>query len=904
MSNASFDPQRAARALAIVRGAFDREGPARARWIANETLGDDVMRAEVERLLAADDSAGGPLDRPLMQQVAEQAEGADPRIGTRVGPFVLRELLGRGGMGNVYRAERDAGDFRQTVAVKLLRLADGDDAQAARRFARERQILVRLQHPNIAHFLDGGVSGHGQPWYALELVEGESITQHAERAQASVAARLQWVMQVCDAVQYAHQNLVLHRDLKPANILIDAQSQVKLLDFGIAKLLQSDNDGDDPPTRTEHRAFTPDYAAPEQLEGGAVSTATDLFALGVLLFELLTGRRPFRRSGGIGSLVTGERGAVEAPSRVLARETGDARRAARLRGDLDTIVLTCLQLDPARRYVSAAALKRDLERHLAGLPIDARPDSFGYRTSKFVRRHRVGVAAGSVLVLALLATTALSITQARRAERESARATLLAASAQRERDAALDETRRQEILREHFVAVLNRATESGAPIEPDTLLSLAANPRLLGEFGDAQMQSALQLTLSDLMVQRGDYPRTLALLDTLEPALAPGDGRAIALAAANRAFAALRVGQLDVAEAALDRAQTSMTPEQHSGGMLDARLKMLRGQLLRARGQLDEAARISREAAETAFTATDGSALERGTVIGTGSTAMLMVGDLDAALELADRAEAVWRESGVEANFSTRTVATQRANVLFLRGNLLAAQAAIDVINTDADSAESAPARAARDATQAKLLALLGHRNEAIALMDGAVRAMCDNVGRDSLDCLRLRLTAVDTRALAGDVERAQIELDAIHDLVAAQPPLAATAAGFATLLSLRRNDTDAALSAVLDTIPAGATAGALPRRNAVRALLMLAETLTAAGRHEQASALARAAIDTAGDAIDGNGMDRSLLTLWRAQLANQPPPQDALDDLAAAVGTQHRFVVSRRTSAESSTPR
>ena len=247
-------------------------------------------------------------------------------------------------------------------------------------------------------------------------------------------------MQVCEAVQYAHQNLVLHRDLKPANILIDAQGQTKLLDFGIAKLL--DDEVDSTQTQAEQRAFTPDYAAPEQLRGEPVSTATDVFALGVIACELLTGGRPFRRRGEVAGRTLDEDSQANAPSRALARESGDPKRSAALRGDLDTIVLTCLQPDPTRRYASAQALRRDIERHLQGFPIEARPDSLTYRTGKFLHRHRWGALASVVVLALLIAATAISPAQSRRAEREASRATDLAHTLQQQRDAALDEVRR------------------------------------------------------------------------------------------------------------------------------------------------------------------------------------------------------------------------------------------------------------------------------------------------------------------------------------------------------------------------------------------------------------------------------------------------------------------------------
>ena len=368
MSGDDTNADQRIRALRLMRAALDITGAARATWLDAQCEGDPALRADVEQLLAADAEASGVLDHSLVDHVARGAIGTDPRVGRRIGPYVLAELIGRGGMGAVYRAEREHGGFHQSVAIKLLRAGDHDNVLAAQRFARERQILVRLQHPHIARLLDGGMTDDGQPWYAMDYVQGEALLDWATRTQAPLRQRLQLLMQVCDAVHYAHQNLVLHRDLKPANILVDAAGDAKLLDFGIAKLLDDTDAGvAATQTRTEHRAFTPAYAAPEQVEGGDVSTATDLYALGVILYELLTGLRPFRNAAA-GPAARDAHTDTEAPSRRVARERGDRRNAAALRGDLDTITLTCLQFDPARRYASAAALKRDLERHLVSRP--------------------------------------------------------------------------------------------------------------------------------------------------------------------------------------------------------------------------------------------------------------------------------------------------------------------------------------------------------------------------------------------------------------------------------------------------------------------------------------------------------------------------------------------------------
>ncbi len=875
-----------------MRQALELPEAEREEWLARQCGADAQLHRQVSRLLEADRDQDGPLDQPLILALEPPEASLDPRLGQRIGPFVARALLGRGGMGAVYRAERDAGDFVQSVALKLLRAGHGDDAQAQRRFARERQILVRLQHPNIAHFLDGGITADGQPWYAMELVEGgEALSHYVERSGADVPARLRLLMQVCDAVQFAHQNLVLHRDLKPANILVDAHGRVRLLDFGIAKLLDADTDpAAGAATGTGQRAFTPDYAAPEQIAGDAVGTPADIYALGVILYELLTGERPFRR-GGVAALAASDP-VPEAPSKRLART--DARAAAALRGDLDTIALTCLNVEPARRYGSVVALKRDLERYLAGLPIEARPDSFGYRTGKFLRRHRIATAAAALALIALLATTAFSLHQMRRAERESARAAATAVSLQRERDAALEEMSRQETLREHFVVVLDRATR-GDSISAQALLDLAANPNLLGQFGDAPMQAALQLALSDLFLQRGDYPRTLELLDALQPILPAASPRTRVLAELNRADAAIRIGKLADADAALMRAERDMTPEQREGGLIPATAGILRGQWLRARGDLAGAAIAAREAAAQAAAARDGSPLARGGLVGSGATALLQAGDLDTAIELAAQAEAIWRQANVSTNTLANTLATQRANALFLRGDLLAAENLIAKIDANMDQTESVPSRAARAITHAKLLALLDRPDAAIATLDAAIETLCSHIGCDSLDYLRARLSGVDTRQLAGRVEQAQAELDALAPALESLPPLRATASQFALTLALRQHPDAAHVDALLDALPATLQTGPIGRRNAVRALLALAEHLHRDGHAGEAARLAQAALDAADGLTGETGMDGSLLRLWQARLRREAPPPQALQHLETALGPTHPWLAAHR---------
>ena len=326
--------------------------------------------------------------------------------GRQVGPYRIVRELARGGMGAVYLAERCDGQFEQQVALKLIKRGMDSD-EILRRFLAERQILARLNHPHIARFYDGGVTAEGQPWFAMEYVPGRPLTRHCEERRLGVPERLRLFQDVCDAVRYAHQNLVVHRDLKPSNILVSEAGEVKLLDFGIAKLLESGDD--DQLTRTDLRALTPEYAAPEQVRGQPVTTATDVYALGGVLYELLTGRRATRF----------ERHTPAELERVICTVPPPPPGVS---GDLDTIVLKALQKDPARRYPSAEALLDDLRRQERGLPVRARPDSVGYRTLKFVQRHRVGVIAGGTVLLSLVGGLGATVWQARVASREAARA--------------------------------------------------------------------------------------------------------------------------------------------------------------------------------------------------------------------------------------------------------------------------------------------------------------------------------------------------------------------------------------------------------------------------------------------------------------------------------------------------
>jgi len=421
------DTQRWLRIAELFDAAVELPMPAREAFIAAHCASDAALATRLRAMLAADADAQDAnfLGKPAIAEAAVNwdFDGDDYTPGSRrFGPYCLQRPLGRGGMGEVHLAERVDGGFEQRVALKLL---PAPTSGLLRRFRQERQILARLEHPHIAHLLDGGVGESGIPYFVMEYVEGVPITRYVTDHALDPRATLQLFLKVCDAVQYAHRNLVVHRDIKPSNILVDADGTPKLLDFGIAKVLETtDRDA----TQTRARAFTPDYAAPEQIRGEAVTTATDVYALGVVLYELLTGTRPYklRRDQVLEQAIL----TVEptAPSHAVNRVGNDAqpralaRRGRLLRGDLDRIVLTALAKEPARRYVSVEAFAGDIRRFLDGRSVTARGDGTAYRLRKFILRNKVGAAVAAVVALALFAATAVSLGQARRAHAEAASA--------------------------------------------------------------------------------------------------------------------------------------------------------------------------------------------------------------------------------------------------------------------------------------------------------------------------------------------------------------------------------------------------------------------------------------------------------------------------------------------------
>jgi len=461
--------KRNSRAEEIVRSTAGVSAEERANLVSNACHGDAELRAEVERLLdlhhhTSQIGRATSIDRRTDSEratVGENSTRSDDDVPTialsaeeqqellhdqDIGPYRLIRQLGQGGMGAVYLAERVDAEYQKQVAIKLIKR--GMDSQfILRRFRNERQILASLDHPNIARLLDGGTTRDGRPFFVMEYIDGKPIGQYCDDRILSTAQRIQLFRTVCSAVHYAHQNLVIHRDIKPGNILITADGTPKLLDFGIAKLLNPEGAGDTiDATAAAIRLMTPEYASPEQVKGELVTTATDVYSLGVVLYELLTGHRPYRLTSHapqeIARVICGVE--PERPSTAVSRTetipTADGTESIsltpeevsktreglpeklrrRLRGDLDNIVLMAMRKEPARRYASVAQLSNDLERHLEGRPVSARPDTFWYRTGKFVRRNKLAVIAAAAIFITLIGGIVSTTIQERKAQRRFA----------------------------------------------------------------------------------------------------------------------------------------------------------------------------------------------------------------------------------------------------------------------------------------------------------------------------------------------------------------------------------------------------------------------------------------------------------------------------------------------------
>lgn len=612
-------PERWAHVRQLFDNALERPRGERDAYLASACAGDAALRQEVETLLASYDDSTKFLAEPvarLEQTLISKAvldsgsslfsdtmvyrgeDAADYEPGYRLGQFRLERRIGKGGMGAVYEATRCDEEYEQRVAVKLVRRGM-DSHEILRRFRLERQMLAGLNHPNIARLIDGGSTPDGLPYLVMEYVEGTPIDKYCEQNRVSITDRLKLFRELCSAVHYSHQNLIVHRDIKPGNILVTAERRVKLLDFGIAKVLRTDSSADAAQTRIELRPMTLEYASPEQVRGEPITTATDVYSLGVLLYRLLTGKSPyqveFRTFANVqhaivevepkkpsAVVLSDEKMAIpqstmkiEAAHPAAMKEETRAMSRKRLQrklaGDLDTIVLKALRKEPERRYASVDQFSEDLRRYLDGLPVVARGDTFGYRVGKFVTRHALASVLTLLLTLLLTGGAVWSLLTARRAvaraelaERRfaDARQTILAGStgaAYLDRLAAepsLDTATKRDLAG----AFLRVAAGQPAPQARQSIdRALAFADSVLAEdpsSADAQLHLArARQTAGELLAARRDWTAALPLFNGAVTALVPFASAQGPL----HAQAALALGRAQIETAAFAAARETFT---------------------------------------------------------------------------------------------------------------------------------------------------------------------------------------------------------------------------------------------------------------------------------------------------------------------------------------------------------
>lgn len=874
----------------LFREALDVPDNARTAWLDQACTDDPQLRAATDALLARLSPSTAETDPPApaarLLDAAREAVARNwlDRQGERIGAFRLISRLGAGGMGEVWLAERVDGGFEQLVAIKWLGVTLRADAHA--RFEQERAILARLDHPGIARIVDGG-SLDGTPWFAMEYVAGEPLDAYIERVKPPLVLVLQLLIKVCEAVQVAHQNLIVHRDIKPSNVLIDRDGQPRLVDFGVAKLLDS------APALTQqtHAPLTYAYAAPEQISNSPITTAADVYALGVVLYELLAGVRPFQDHANNLPMMMAAQSTSDplAPSSKLQGTVTTRWRTAALRGDLDTITLKALARDPARRYSSVQSLAEDLRRHLDGLPIQARPDSAGYRLRKLLRRHPVASALGAAAVACLLALTVLSWIQAQRADAAAANSALAAENAR-------VEARQAEAVVVHLATVLNRAQMAGDQVSTTTLLDWAADPKLSGEYGDPAMSRALKLAVAEFLMVRHDFPRALEVLDALAPLLEQASPRERLQAATNRTRALIRLGRLEEAERSLAAASALLPAEPVERA---ANLQVAASELYRAQGRTEEAARAAFAVVDITEKLTDTSALSRGQNISSAATSLMQMGYLDDAVRLSERAVAIWRAGQVRDMPALATTLTIAPNALFARGHMLQA---IDryraVIADPSAQGESPPPRAARGSGFAKALAFANQADEALATIGSARSSMCEALGNASGDCAALTLISAETAQITRRDAAVERELQAAEAILKTNPiPPYSAEIRLIRLRAAAITQPSAATVSAMIAATAPPELSASGARKALRWLLFCAQQLDANGERALALSVAQAAQTVAVKLPpELGGMDRALLEIWRARIAGEAIKPDTLEALRAAIGAEHPWVLSAVT--------
>jgi non-specific serine/threonine protein kinase/serine/threonine-protein kinase len=863
---------------ALLDRLLDLSEAQRNEWLQRNRIEDPAVRAELESLLRAADVMGGFLSQPAQPQGAVPP-GDDAAPGVRIGAWRILRHVGRGGMGEVYEAERVDGGFAQRAAIKLLQR---EAVAGLQRFHAERQILARLAHPGIARLYDGGVADDGRPYMAMEFVEGVPITEHCAQTRATLAQRLRLFAQVCEAVAYAHRNLVVHRDLKPANILVDAEGRVKLLDFGVAKLLAEDTGVE---TRTVAAPLTPIYAAPEQLTGAAITTATDVYALGLLLCELLTGARPWAQSGApiAQALRTVLERPARVPSRIAAADPNAPVAAPALRGDLDAIVAKALRNEPAHRYETVNALKLDVERTLRGDPVAAREGARAYVFGRFLRRYRWAAAAATVTFVSLAGGLGAAAWQAHIAGVE--------------RDNARHDLAREEALRYEITGLFRKSIpqRGGEPVTARSMLDQSA-ARVLREYRDQpQLAGALVITLADLYDALEDAEGSAALLEGYLAQAGP-TADPVALADARQKLANIELlrGHADRAAALLGQAEAfwRQSPQRHAEERLEG--LGVRARLQRTQGDLDAAIATQRQAIAQRIALSGREHRETALLYNSLAITLAAANRLDEALAAYRETDAIYDALGLGNGLDAQIIRANTGTLALRTGHLSEAESLLkSAFEQERALAGDSAAVAAAMGDYGKLLAITARDAQAIAVLREAADLAARYAGANSPLAVRNRLFLAETQLDAGDLAAAQSGLEAEHAAVlkqygAANPLTLRVELGLAQLAAAQRKPAQA--QATLTAVAAALRKlGPQAQQNLSQALVALGEADLALGQAQAALSPLREAValregtwdqsfdlaearERLGEALAANGdaQARALLQQAATTLASQ----------------------------------
>lgn len=711
---------------------------------------EPLLADRLHAMLAAQDREGlldaGLTAEPLSAAVPEYAS-LDP--GTIVGGFRVERLIGRGGMGEVYLAHRDGADFNQRAALKLLR------PEAATRFASfsaERRMLASLEHSAIARLIDGGVAPDGRPYMLMDYVDGQEINRWCADHRADLSTRLDLFLELCDAVAHAHARLVIHRDLKPANILIDAAGRGHLLDFGVARLLDT---GEETRPATD-AGLTPQYAAPEQLDGGDITVATDIYALGAVLYELLAGRGPWQFGGDAPLPTVLRRMLYEEPSPPSQATGGNSTPPVRIAPDLDAIVMKAMRREPGQRYSSVEALAADIRRFQAFKPVEARAGAFGYRVRRFLRRNRWGVAAVSLIVAALLAG---GIGVAWQAQRTVA-----------ERDAAMAQAERAEAVNQAMMLMFREASDRGQAdsITARALIDSTASRLAASLDPDDGKSAAIIAALSDLYILTENLPASQALL---ESAFVRGIGRND-IAGASRlklklaqAYGATR--RFDEARRLLNEASAvwAETPDRYRVERVEA--ASAEAYMLRLEGKLDEGIALLLQTMPEAELAYASNSRDLATRYANLATHLVMANRITEAEKIVDRAESLLSQSDAMRSPAGLTLEKLRASIMARRGDIPGAEALFRKVAAMRRELYGASFSLAVDLLQhGRMLNQLGRPGEALKIIDEARSMAAANFGTKGSLLLLIDLARADAMLRLDRVAEARNLLNTIKPSV------------------------------------------------------------------------------------------------------------------------------------------